>query len=257
MLTMLFCWIGFAVAVILVILIIYLNAKFDRHPKPKSVVKPKKAPVVKPKKAPVEVNRKRRVKSGKSRSNKSRSDKSRSKRVWPNGKNSDVIQIPADKSPKKLGDCEDDYWKSELVVNNMDKITDEIFLGNWASSTRIDKLLDNNIYTIICINDNKKTKYILDQYDENSIDYHHFTLPDLPSADIKSILEPCMKIITESKSPTLVHCTAGQSRSATVVIYYLMKSRNISYSDSLDLVKKYRPIAEPNYGFADILVNLI
>ena len=42
---------------------------------------------------------------------------------------------------------------------------------------------------------------------------------------------------------------AGQSRSASMVLAYLMKKREMSFSDALDFVKVKRPSVSPNPGF--------
>ncbi|EUC31399.1 hypothetical protein COCVIDRAFT_31079 [Bipolaris victoriae FI3] len=51
----------------------------------------------------------------------------------------------------------------------------------------------------------------------------------------------------------LVHCAMGKSRSATVVIAYLMQQHNISPSEALSHVRQARSICEPNPGFMDQL----
>jgi len=47
----------------------------------------------------------------------------------------------------------------------------------------------------------------------------------------------------------LVHCNAGVSRAPSIVIMYLMKYENLSYSEAWEIVKTARPIARPNDGF--------
>lgn len=47
----------------------------------------------------------------------------------------------------------------------------------------------------------------------------------------------------------LVHCQCGISRSATMVIAYLMKMFQMSYDESLTYVTYCRPIISPNLGF--------
>jgi hypothetical protein len=53
----------------------------------------------------------------------------------------------------------------------------------------------------------------------------------------------------------LVHCFAGISRSATIVISYLMKTKLISTEKSIALVKNIRSTINPNFGFYCALKN--
>ncbi|KAL5120513.1 tyrosine protein phosphatase yvh1 [Pleosporales sp. CAS-2024a] len=47
----------------------------------------------------------------------------------------------------------------------------------------------------------------------------------------------------------LVHCAMGKSRSATVVVAYLMQEHNISPSEALSHLRQVRSICDPNPGF--------
>ena len=47
----------------------------------------------------------------------------------------------------------------------------------------------------------------------------------------------------------LVHCHAGKSRSATVVIAFLMRDKKISLQQALALLRSKRPRVKPNEGF--------
>ena len=44
------------------------------------------------------------------------------------------------------------------------------------------------------------------------------------------------------RTNVLVHCMAGVSRSATLVIAYLMKSRNVSFNEAFAIVKSKRKL---------------
>ncbi len=46
-----------------------------------------------------------------------------------------------------------------------------------------------------------------------------------------------------------MHCAAGRSRSATLIIAYLMKSRRMSLRDAIYVVRLARPMIKPNLGF--------
>ena len=53
----------------------------------------------------------------------------------------------------------------------------------------------------------------------------------------------------------LVHCYAGVSRSASVVIAYLMNQHGMSLKDAYQYVKNKRYFIKPNEGFRKQLVQ--
>ena len=54
----------------------------------------------------------------------------------------------------------------------------------------------------------------------------------------------------------LVNCFAGVSRSATIVIAYLMYKNKWNVQDAITFVRSKRPIINPNYGFVAQLYQL-
>lgn len=57
------------------------------------------------------------------------------------------------------------------------------------------------------------------------------------------------KHLTNQSTNVLVHCMAGISRSATIILAYLMKYRNMKYSDAYLFVNNKRNVIYPNQGF--------
>lgn len=69
------------------------------------------------------------------------------------------------------------------------------------------------------------------------------------------ILKLMDSYINEGKQ-VLVNCYAGVSRSATIVIGYLMYKNKMNVQEALSFVRQKRPIINPNYGFVCQLYNL-
>uniref|UniRef100_A0A6B2LHY7 protein-tyrosine-phosphatase n=1 Tax=Arcella intermedia TaxID=1963864 RepID=A0A6B2LHY7_9EUKA len=84
--------------------------------------------------------------------------------------------------------------------------------------------------------------------------FNHTIIPleDHPFSALLPELDATYESITlalNSGSAVLVHCVAGASRSASVVIAYMMKSRGWTYEEAYDFVKEKRRVVEPNSGF--------
>jgi len=89
--------------------------------------------------------------------------------------------------------------------------------------------------------------------------YHHLAYKTIPVEDNKN--ETIYKYFQEAHDfidgarVCLVHCDAGVSRSATIVVSYLMKSQNLGLKDAYISVKQCRQQISPNPGFVKQLVD--
>mmetsp|Transcript_19911 Transcript_19911/g.46331 ORF Transcript_19911/g.46331 Transcript_19911/m.46331 type:complete len:308 (+) Transcript_19911:18-941(+) len=82
------------------------------------------------------------------------------------------------------------------------------------------------------------------------------SVDDKPSARLDRHFEACSAFIIDGLSnqqAVLVHCSAGQSRSPTVVIAHLMLEAKWSFQLALKHVQDARPGVCPNIGFMDQL----
>lgn len=82
---------------------------------------------------------------------------------------------------------------------------------------------------------------------------------DLPETSMSEIWSTCNAFIETAKNNdgrVLVHCNAGVSRSASVVVGYLMMNCGFSFDDAYDLVKRRRSCIRPNDGFLRQLKKL-
>lgn len=82
---------------------------------------------------------------------------------------------------------------------------------------------------------------------------------DLPETVLTEILLTSNRFIgaaKEQNGKVLVHCNAGVSRSASVVIGYLIMDCGFSFDEAYDLVKMKRSCVRPNDGFLNQLKKL-
>ncbi|KAJ3126882.1 hypothetical protein HK098_007016 [Nowakowskiella sp. JEL0407] len=94
---------------------------------------------------------------------------------------------------------------------------------------------------------------------EETYTYHDFPIDDTPNAPIRELFERTTSLIShllDSNQTILVHCHAGVSRSATIVLAFLMMNKGLSLYDAWNMVFIRRPIVRPNEGFAEELRQL-
>ncbi|XP_076058459.1 dual specificity protein phosphatase 19-like [Oratosquilla oratoria] len=75
---------------------------------------------------------------------------------------------------------------------------------------------------------------------------------DTPECRISNVFEECINFIHEAilgGGCILVHCNAGVSRAASIVIAYLMKFYGMKYEEAFSHVKNKRGFIRPNIGF--------
>ena len=92
----------------------------------------------------------------------------------------------------------------------------------------------------------------LKQYFSGIIKYKTLNLTDTPGANISKYFIEAIQLIEEvvsSNQNILVHCRGGRSRTATLVIAYIMIKLKMSFEEALSYVQKRHERACPNEGF--------
>ena len=125
----------------------------------------------------------------------------------------------------------------------MSQITANIYLGNLFDAQNIQKLLKLGIKKVLSlITDTQLLKY------PDEIEHKLIKIEDYPKENIIQYFYECLLFIDDNKK-VLVHCVAGASRSATIIVAYIMWKNQLEYSEAIKLVEQIRPIICPNYGF--------
>ncbi|CAB4419244.1 unnamed protein product [Rhizophagus irregularis] len=153
-------------------------------------------------------------------------------------------------------------WKKEnfqmnehqnAYLENMfaSEIFPRVYLGTQMAANDKTWLEDHHITHILSITEGSNPTY------PESYTYKVIAIRDYTSQNIITHFDTTNKFIQmalqEEKNNILVHCQAGISRSPTVMIAYIMKTRKMSYDDAFNHVQSKRPVICPNLGFREQL----
>lgn len=133
----------------------------------------------------------------------------------------------------------------------MDIVTDYLYIGSLSAYVNHEKLLNEGITHIMDLTSNGTNRPNM-QNIQRLFKYMHIPMDDTPFFPIHEYFEVTNEMINrirEMGGKVLVNCKAGKSRSATICIYHLMKTYNLSMLIAYFLLKDKRPIVSPNIGF--------
>lgn len=144
---------------------------------------------------------------------------------------------------------------SSMLMDDPSYIVDNLYLGtaiNAASEITLNKFNIKHIFNI--------TSEISNYHNyKDSLQYNKYELYDNNYDSIFQHLEDTYNKIKNiqfnSSGNILVHCYMGRSRSASVIIYYIMREYGLHCDDSINFVKIKRPIINPTKLFKSDLIN--
>lgn len=144
--------------------------------------------------------------------------------------------------------------QSGVFLSNPTHIIDNIYLGSAYNAADFNWLRENNIGLIINMT-NEISKYY-----PNDFEYSQFKISDDHTTHITDLVINGLDKINEytkrENKNILVHCFMGSSRSATLVIYYLLKEKNMTIEEAIKFIKLKRYMVNPSKVFIDDLVSL-
>ena len=117
----------------------------------------------------------------------------------------------------------------------MNKIIDNLWLGDMSAAYNKVILKKNGMTHILTVASGIPPKF------PSNFTYKVVTILDSPSANLKAHFNSCLRFIKQALDQggcVLVHCFAGVSRSATIVIAYLMVEFGMTLNDATMHVRK-------------------
>jgi len=135
----------------------------------------------------------------------------------------------------------DPFFSTEIP----DRICDGVYLGSRNAARNQSELMKMNVTHILCVADFTMAY-------PNVFKVKRIQIDDFDNVPIINYFEEGIQFIQDalqSGASILVHCAAGVSRSATMVIAYIMKKEKMLTEQALALVRSKRSIVYPNDGF--------
>lgn len=122
---------------------------------------------------------------------------------------------------------------SYTMRRSMQEIVPGLFLGPYSSALRNchKTLIDQGITHIICVRQNIEAHYIRPQIHDVSITYLTLDIADMVTENIIQFFPQVKQFIDEAlqnNGKVLVHGNTGISRSATLVLAYIMEKYGLS-----------------------------
>ncbi|XP_055328215.1 dual specificity protein phosphatase 14-like [Paramacrobiotus metropolitanus] len=131
------------------------------------------------------------------------------------------------------------------------QIVDFLYLSG-ANGARRDHIRERGITCVI------NCTIELSNLPLTNVEFINVKVDDSPYASIIRYFDSCADKIEEHRlagGKVLVHCMAGVSRSASIVIAYLVKYQNLSLKEAYAAVRAARSIIRPNPGFWKQLIE--
>jgi protein-tyrosine phosphatase len=134
-----------------------------------------------------------------------------------------------------------------------DMVVDHVALGSLRTVQSMPSLQQLGVTHVLTCGRNLRTpqfpppiqQMVLDVDDNDEQDMNQYFLTAI------EFMQSCVA----SGGLCIVHCFAGVSRSATVVVAFLMKSRRLTFTQALEFVQQQRPAANPNPNFRRQLIE--
>mmetsp|Transcript_89717 Transcript_89717/g.159448 ORF Transcript_89717/g.159448 Transcript_89717/m.159448 type:complete len:798 (+) Transcript_89717:111-2504(+) len=152
-----------------------------------------------------------------------------------------------------------DHLRRRLQLKHYRQVCSEVlpgalFISSYQVASDEAELRKRNITHIV-----NTAADICDSCFPDKFQYLTYYLKDANSEEISLLFYRTLEWIHDAISKggrVLVHCREGVSRSATMIIAYLMWRLNLSFEQAHERIRQVRPICNPNTGFTCQLLQL-
>lgn len=161
-----------------------------------------------------------------------------------------VFTVPANILESRVVEYCIPCYRTSVIRMSQDKIVfrpnhiiHHIYLGGARTAENLSVLQELNITRVLVIGTGLTCHF------PEALTYHHISLEDQDEENIAQHFLPAIDFIDKAPDNVLVHCYAGVSRSASLVIAYIMFKQRVALSEAVKIVKAKRSCISPNFGF--------
>jgi len=146
------------------------------------------------------------------------------------------------------------------MTETISAITGQIYLGN-ANGYNPEVLKMHSINVVFTFLSTEEKVMISKIPKIGNVLYYYVNIRDSPESHIQirkelDKLYPKINHLLKKGKKIFFHCYMGISRSATAVIYTLIRYHGLSYEVAYNYVKRRRGVIRPNYQFAKMLEKM-
>jgi protein-tyrosine phosphatase len=140
---------------------------------------------------------------------------------------------------------------SNLISQSATHVIDNIYLGSAFNAVDYTWLKLNKIDIIVNVAPGISNFY------PDEFQYYNINVEDLNNASMMPHFEAFYRLLEQNPTKRVfVHCFAGKSRSASLVLYYLVKKYRWTVEHAINFLKKQRDTININCTFIEELTKL-
>ncbi|KPM06651.1 Dual specificity phosphatase-like protein 3 [Sarcoptes scabiei] len=171
--------------------------------------------------------------------------------TWPfRSKNTDFSKPSTPKTLKIYEDLPHFLFDDQ---NEPAELLPYLFLGNECHASSRKTLMNLGITAVLNVSKACPNHF------EQDFNYKRIPISDSKCDDITRVIDEALNFIDKIKEDcngkVLVHCRAGISRSATICIAYLIKTKRLRMEEAYEFVKARRSLISPNFNFMAQLIE--
>jgi len=132
----------------------------------------------------------------------------------------------------------------------MDKVSDNLYVGDIKDAESRKRLEDNEIETILNLSTQSSSPEFRREHDKH---YTHIPMRDGEQTDerITLIIETAQRLREMTDNSMLVHCDVGSSRSVSIAASLMSLDNGETVHTNIDRIKTVRAAANPVKELAD------